>query len=103
MLSGSVVCLSDGNQESPGTANNQRECQSLGLSGRLAVVTGGASRMGRSVCMILAREKAAFVIADTNRTGSNEILLMLLGPLVYSLIYNPLVFSAHNLQQLTYL
>ncbi|CAN7994689.1 unnamed protein product [Ixodes pacificus] len=72
-----MVCHNDGNQENPGPANNQRVCQSLGLSCRLAVVTGGASGIGRSVCMVLAREGATVVIADRNRTGSNETLQML--------------------------
>ncbi|KAM7299023.1 (3R)-3-hydroxyacyl-CoA dehydrogenase-like [Ixodes scapularis] len=74
---GSLVCQDDGNQETPGPANNQPECQSLGLSGRLAVVTGGASGIGRSVCMVFAREGATVVIADRNKTGSNETLQML--------------------------
>ncbi|CAN8023191.1 unnamed protein product [Ixodes persulcatus] len=64
--------------ESSGSAN-QAECQSLGLSGRLAVVTGGASGIGRSVCMVLAREGATVIVADRNRTGSDETIQKLQG------------------------
>ncbi|KAG0434167.1 hypothetical protein HPB47_019309 [Ixodes persulcatus] len=64
--------------ESSGSAN-QAECQSLGLTGRLAVVTGGASGIGRSVCMVLAREGATVIVADRNRTGSDETIQMLQG------------------------
>ncbi|CAN7995390.1 unnamed protein product, partial [Ixodes hexagonus] len=70
-------CKSDGHQSDPGSANGQTECRSLGLDGRLAIVTGGASGIGRSVCMILAREGATVVVADRNRTGSDETIQML--------------------------
>ncbi|CAN7940279.1 unnamed protein product, partial [Ixodes hexagonus] len=70
-------CKSDDGQSSPGCGQDQTECRSLGLDGRLALVTGGASGIGRSVCMVLAREGATVVIADRNRTGSNETIQML--------------------------
>ncbi|KAM7301317.1 3-oxoacyl-[acyl-carrier-protein] reductase FabG-like [Ixodes scapularis] len=50
---------------------------SYGLKGRLAIVTGGASGIGRSVCLVLAREGAIVVVADINSTGSNITLEML--------------------------
>ncbi|XP_029829743.3 3-oxoacyl-[acyl-carrier-protein] reductase FabG-like [Ixodes scapularis] len=50
---------------------------SYGLKGRLAIVTGGASGIGRSVCLVLAREGAIVVVADINSTGSQITLDML--------------------------
>ncbi|XP_029826536.2 (3R)-3-hydroxyacyl-CoA dehydrogenase-like [Ixodes scapularis] len=61
----------------PKGSQNQTECRSLGLSGRLAIVTGGASGIGRSVCMVLAREGATVIVADRNSTGSAETIEML--------------------------
>jgi len=43
----------------------------LQLSGRLAVVTGAASGMGRAVAMELAAEGAEVVAADLNAVGAN--------------------------------
>ncbi|KAG0420102.1 hypothetical protein HPB47_003676, partial [Ixodes persulcatus] len=74
---GIAFCQAEGERDDPGSAGAQAECQSLGLGGRLAVVTGGASGIGRSVCMVLAREGATVVAADRNRTGSNETIEML--------------------------
>ncbi|XP_002412923.3 (3R)-3-hydroxyacyl-CoA dehydrogenase [Ixodes scapularis] len=68
-----------GDKNEPDGSPSQAECQSLGLSGRLGVVTGGASGIGRSVCMVLAREGATVIVADRNRTGSDETLQMLQG------------------------
>lgn len=50
---------------------------SLGLQGRLAIVTGGASGIGRSVCLVLAREGVTVVVADKNSTGSDITLEMM--------------------------
>ncbi|KAG0425124.1 hypothetical protein HPB47_027683, partial [Ixodes persulcatus] len=72
-----VISPTNGDWDNPGTASHQTECRSLGLDGRLAPVTGGASGVGRSVCMVLAREGATVVVADRNRTGSNETIQML--------------------------
>uniref|UniRef100_A0A6B0V814 (3R)-3-hydroxyacyl-CoA dehydrogenase n=1 Tax=Ixodes ricinus TaxID=34613 RepID=A0A6B0V814_IXORI len=49
------------------------------LEGKVAIVTGGASGIGRSVCQVLAREGANVIIADINETGSNETLGLLNG------------------------
>uniref|UniRef100_A0A147BVG1 (3R)-3-hydroxyacyl-CoA dehydrogenase n=1 Tax=Ixodes ricinus TaxID=34613 RepID=A0A147BVG1_IXORI len=47
---------------------------SLELEGRLALVTGGASGIGRSVSIVLARENVTVIVADKNMTGGNETI-----------------------------
>jgi len=42
------------------------------LSGRLALVTGGGSGIGRAVCRVLAREGARVVVADLNLIAAEE-------------------------------
>ncbi|CAN8023180.1 unnamed protein product, partial [Ixodes persulcatus] len=79
LLSGTVLCKTDGSQDNTCFENNRTKCRGLGLTGRLAIVTGGASGIGRSVCEVLAREGATVVVADKNRTGSNETIRMLQG------------------------
>ncbi|KAG0444309.1 hypothetical protein HPB47_013941 [Ixodes persulcatus] len=76
---GTASCQTNGDKDHPGSANNQAEYRSLGLDGRLAIVTGGASGIGRSVCTVFAREGATVVVADRNRTGSNETIELLQG------------------------
>ncbi|KAM7300797.1 short chain dehydrogenase/reductase dpmpG-like [Ixodes scapularis] len=49
------------------------------LTGKVAIVTGGASGIGRSVCQVLDREGAQVIIADINDTGSQETLKLLKG------------------------
>uniref|UniRef100_V5H360 Putative mitochondrial/plastidial beta-ketoacyl-acp reductase n=2 Tax=Ixodes ricinus TaxID=34613 RepID=V5H360_IXORI len=49
------------------------------LTGKVAIVTGGASGIGRSVCQVLDREGASVVIADINDTGSQVTLNLLKG------------------------
>jgi len=44
------------------------------LKGRVVVVTGGASGIGRSLCLAFAREKAAgVVVADLDETGAAAV------------------------------
>ena len=42
------------------------------LSGRLALVTGGGSGIGRAVCQVLARDNAKVVVADLNVQNCKE-------------------------------
>ncbi|KAM7302275.1 carbonyl reductase family member 4-like [Ixodes scapularis] len=49
------------------------------LVGKVAIVTGGASGIGRSVCQVLDREGAKVVIADINDAKANETLSLLKG------------------------
>jgi NAD(P)-dependent dehydrogenase (short-subunit alcohol dehydrogenase family) len=42
------------------------------LSGKVAIVTGGASGIGRAVCIRFAQEGARIVVVDRNKKGSEE-------------------------------
>lgn len=42
------------------------------LAGRLALVTGGGSGIGKAVCSVLAREGALLAVADLNRESAQE-------------------------------
>uniref|UniRef100_V5H8H7 Putative conserved secreted protein n=1 Tax=Ixodes ricinus TaxID=34613 RepID=V5H8H7_IXORI len=69
--SGNGKSDTDSNPEyDPGTS-------SLELQGRLALVTGGASGIGRSVAMVLARENVTVIVADINQTGGEETIVYL--------------------------
>jgi NAD(P)-dependent dehydrogenase (short-subunit alcohol dehydrogenase family) len=43
------------------------------LNGKVAIVTGGASGLGRSTAEIMAADGAAVLIADLNREGADEV------------------------------
>ncbi|XP_076069282.1 (3R)-3-hydroxyacyl-CoA dehydrogenase-like [Oratosquilla oratoria] len=51
-----------------------------GIEGKLALVTGGASGIGRAVCLQLAREGARVAVADINVAGAEETIAMLKNP-----------------------
>jgi NAD(P)-dependent dehydrogenase (short-subunit alcohol dehydrogenase family) len=43
------------------------------FAGAVAVVTGGASGIGKALCEALARRGARVVVADRNATGADEV------------------------------
>ena len=47
------------------------------LSGKLAIVTGAASGIGRAVAQLFAQEGATVDIADINEDGMRETLSLL--------------------------
>lgn len=62
-----------------GTAYEQPVLCIMSLSGRLAVVTGGASGIGKAVCHALAALGAQVVVADINLDGATEVARSLPG------------------------
>ncbi|XP_066948687.1 (3R)-3-hydroxyacyl-CoA dehydrogenase-like isoform X3 [Macrobrachium rosenbergii] len=50
------------------------------FAGKVALVTGGGSGIGRAVCRILARDGARVVAADMNLNGAQETVTMLINP-----------------------
>ena len=44
------------------------------LQGKTAIITGGASGIGRATALLLAREGAAVTVADLNETGGQAVV-----------------------------
>ena len=45
----------------------------IDLTGKVAIVTGGASGIGRGICLVLAGQEASIVVADLNSQGAEAI------------------------------
>jgi NAD(P)-dependent dehydrogenase (short-subunit alcohol dehydrogenase family) len=52
----------------------EKNLEDGGLHGRVAIVTGGASGIGRATCLALARQGVRLAVADINQTGIDEVL-----------------------------
>ncbi|XP_063614290.1 estradiol 17-beta-dehydrogenase 8-like [Penaeus indicus] len=53
---------------------------SMTFAGKVAMVTGGGSGIGRAVCRVLAREGARVVAADVNSDAAQQTVDMLVNP-----------------------
>ena len=49
------------------------------VSGKVALITGGGSGIGRATAIVFAREGAKVAIADYNRNGGEETVRMIKG------------------------
>uniref|UniRef100_A0A6B0V827 (3R)-3-hydroxyacyl-CoA dehydrogenase n=1 Tax=Ixodes ricinus TaxID=34613 RepID=A0A6B0V827_IXORI len=76
-LSGSLAESGTGGSDTGSHSEYDPGTSSLELEGRLALVTGGASGIGRSVAMVLARENVTVIVADINLTGGEETIVYL--------------------------
>lgn len=47
------------------------------LNGKVALVTGAASGIGRATTLIFAREGAKLIVADMNERGGNQTVHMI--------------------------
>lgn len=63
----------------------------MSLSGRLAIVTGGGSGIGKSVCHALAKEGATILVADINLDAAVEVAKTLPGEDILCYEYHELV------------
>src|SRR5437763_14741445 len=52
--------------------------RAFGLDGRAAVVTGGASGIGRATCEVLAAAGAAVVVGDVDEAGAEKTVQTIL-------------------------
>lgn len=59
----------------------------MSLSGRLAVVTGGASGIGEAVCLVLAEEGATVVVADKQLEAARKVAASLPGGARHQAVY----------------
>lgn len=59
----------------------------MSLSGRLALVTGGASGIGEAVCLALAEEGATVVVADKQLEAARKVAASLPGDAGHQAVY----------------
>lgn len=59
----------------------------MSLSGRLAVVTGGASGIGKATCHALAAQGAKVVVADINLDAATDVARSLPGPSCHTSVW----------------
>lgn len=70
----------------------------MSLSGRLAVVTGGASGIGEAVCLVLAEEGATVVVADKQLEAARKVAASLPGGARHQAVYVDVGDSASVVQ-----